>query len=417
MRLETPHRSEKAGGWLITWFLVVIIAEVVFLNSVVRERGLFDYIGLDYRGSRAAGEAILEHGLGAAYDSSLLEDSQRQLYDRHTIESTRYGLPFYVVPAPYPPPFTLAFVPSTWLPPVQGFVAWTLFHAVVLTLYLLRVARVFGVPRPGWLIVAVAISFPAFINFIMGQLSVWLVVFFGEALIAFEQRRHLKSGAWLGLLVCKPQVLVLIVPALALARQWKVLLGMVVSVAVLIVPTLVFGGDWGSGFIQGIFDTAGSTGRVMNTFPSSMTNWRAFALNSARIYPSSIVWAFALVAMVATGIAGLLCSAGLRTTDRRQTGLAWLGLAAATCAFSWHAHVHQILLMAPPLFVVLSIWPHLTDTVVRILLGTSAMFVLAAFTLSVGEAHDILGGTLLGCLVAVTAICALVLHSQWFVRE
>jgi len=136
MRLETPHRSEKARGWLITWVLVVIIAEVVFLNSVVRERGLFDYIGLDYRGSRAAGEAILEHGLGAAYDSSLLEDSQRQLYDRHTIESTRYGLPFYVVPAPYPPPFTLAFVPSTWLPPVQGFLAWTLFHAVVLTLYL-----------------------------------------------------------------------------------------------------------------------------------------------------------------------------------------------------------------------------------------------------------------------------------------
>ncbi len=472
MHTKMPNRSKYSRVWLILSVLVVVLAEVAFTTMVVRSRGLFEYIGLDYRGSRAAGEAILEHGLGAAYNSQILEESQRRLFDRYVIESEEHGLPFYVVPAPYPPPFTLAFVPSTWLPPVPGYLVWTLFHALVLAVYQLRLARAFGVSKPGWLIAAVVLSFPAFINLIMGQISVWLVVFFGEAVIAFDRHQRFRTGVWLGLLVCKPQVLVLFLPALVLARQWRVLLGMVALVVVLIVPTLVFAGDWVAGFTEGILSAAGSTGTVMNIFPSSMTNWRAFGVNAARLYPSSVVWGFALTAMIATGIAGLSCSIGLRTTDRHRTAVAWLGLAAATCAFTWHAHVHQLLLLVPPLYAVLAAVPRLTrishqlsaaasdtprpaefsrlgvldvlssttprpsdrkhrwarhlaalatkagekrglkDAVTLWLLGSSAIFVLAAFTLSIGEAHDILGVTLLACLVAVTTVCVLALRSS-----
>jgi hypothetical protein len=123
--------------------------------------------------------------------------------------------------------------------------------------------------------------------------------------------------------------------------------------------------------------------------------------------------------MIATGIAGLSCSVGLRTTDRRRprqtpgerTGLAWLGLAAATCAFTWHSHVHQLLLLVPPLYAVVAALPRLKDFVAFSLLGSSVIFVLAAFTLGIGVAHDILGVTLLACLVAVTTVCVLRLHS------
>lgn len=410
MQTNSPRRTKSRRGWLIAAVSAVVLAEVAFAATVVRERGLFEYFGLDYRGSRAAGEAILEHGLGAAYNPQLLEDSQRQLFDRYTIESKRQGLPFYVVPAPYPPPFTLAFIPSTWLAPVPGFLAWTLFHAIVLALYQLRLARALGVSRPGWLILAVVLSAPAFINLIMGQFSVWLVVFFGEAVIAYDRGQRFRAGVWLGLMVCKPQVLVLIVPTLVLARRWRVILGMVASVAVLIVPTLVFAGDWVAGFVEGILSTAGSTGNVMNTFPSSMTNWRAFGFNASRLYSPSIVWGVTLVAMVATGIAGLTSFRGLRGADRRGFGLAWLGLAATTCAFSWHAHVHQLLLLVPPLYAVIAVRPWLKDAVTFSILGTSAVFMLAAFTLSIGEAHDILGLTMLACLIAVSAFCVFSLY-------
>ncbi len=410
MHTKTPKRSKNARIWLIISVLAVVLAEAAFTTTVVRSRGLFEYIGLDYRGSRAAGEAILEHGLGAAYDLQLLEASQRRLFNRYAIEREGHSIPFGVVPAPYLPPFSLAFVPSTLLPPVPGYLAWTLFHALLLVLYQFRLARAFGVSKPGWLIVAVVLSFPIFINLIMGQISIWLVVFFGEAVIAFDRQQRFRAGAWLGLLVFKPQVLVLFVPALALAGQWRVLLGMVASIAVVIVPTLVFAGDWVAGYIRGIRSAAGSTGVVMNIFPSSMTNWRSFGLNAARFFPPPVVWGIALTGMIATAVAGLSCSVGLHTNDRRRTGLAWLGLAAATCAFTWHSHVHQLLLLVPPLYAVVAALPRLKVFVAFSLLGSSVIFVLAAFTLGIGVAHEILGVTLLACLIAVTTACVLRLH-------
>ena len=419
MHTKTPKRSKNARIWLIISVLAVVLAEAAFTTTVVRSRGLFEYIGLDYRGSRAAGEAILAHGLGAAYDLQLLEASQRQLFNRYVIEREGHSIPFGVVPAPYLPPFSLAFVPSTLLPPVPGYLAWTLFHALLLVLYQFRLARAFGVSKPGWLIAAVVLSFPAFINLIMGQISIWLVVFFGEAVIAFDRQQRFRAGAWLGLLLFKPQVLVLFVPALALAGQWRVFLGMVASIAVVIVPILVFAGDWAADYIRGIRSAAGSTGTVMNIFPSSMTNWRACGLNAARLFPPPLAWGVALAGMIATAIAGLSCSVGLRSNDRRRpqqtpgerTGLAWLGLAAATCAFTWHSHVHQLLLLVPPLYAVVAALPRLKNSVAFSLLGSSVIFVLAAFTLGIGAAHDILGVTLLACLVAVTTACVLRLHS------
>jgi hypothetical protein len=407
MQKKNSTRWNTAHALLIIACLAVALAEVAFIVRVVRQRGVFDYVGLDYRGTRAAGEAIAEHGFAAAYDLGLLEASQRRLFDRYTIESKQHGLPFYVIPAPYPPPFTLAFIPSTWLPPVPGFLAWTLIHAIILAVYQLRLAKAFGVPDPGLLIVAVSLSAPAFTNLIMGQISVWLVVFFGEALIAFDQGHRFRSGIWLGLLVCKPQVLVLIIPALALARRWRMLAGMGASVVALIVPTVVLSGDWVPMFLGGIVDFAGSTGQLMNVFPSSMTNWRAFALNATRFYPFPLVAGFSFFAILATGIAGLSCSRGLRTTDRRQSSLAWLGLAAATCAFSWHSHIHQLLLLLAPLYLVVAVWPQLRDLVAGVFLATSTLFLLAAFTLTVGHAHNLLGTTLLAGLVSISAFCSL----------
>lgn len=411
MNTSDSDRSTAVKRWIVAAAVLVVTAEAAFLVWVVDERGLFEYIGLDYRGSRAAGEAILEHGLAAPYDLSLLEDSERRLFDHYVVESRRHGLPFGIVPAPYPPPFTLAFIPSTVLEPVPGFLAWTLVHALVLALYQLRLARAFGVSWPGWLIVAVLLSFPSFINFVMGQISIWLVVFFGEAAIAFDRGRTFRAGMWLGLMVFKPQTLVVIVPALALARQWRVLGGMAALVAALIGPTLLVAGGWVGGYLEGLLNSAGSTGLVMNTFPSSMTNWRAFYLNAVRFHHPLLVAGAATAAMLATGIAGLACSRGLRG-DRRAARVAWLGVAAATCAFSWHAHVHQSLMLVPPLYAVIALWPRLKDAATLALLATSGTFLLAAFALGFGVAHDILGLILLAVFVAVVAFCGLALRAE-----
>ena len=85
MHTGSPDQSKSGRRRALILFVAVALAESVFLFTVIRERGLFDYLGLDYRGSRAAGEAILEHGLAGAYDSQLLEEIQRPIYDEYTI--------------------------------------------------------------------------------------------------------------------------------------------------------------------------------------------------------------------------------------------------------------------------------------------------------------------------------------------
>ncbi len=75
---QTRLRSRPSAAtrrWLIAAAVVVFAAEVVFVSAIIRERGLFDYVALDYRGTRTAGEAILAHGLGASYDPAQLEAS------------------------------------------------------------------------------------------------------------------------------------------------------------------------------------------------------------------------------------------------------------------------------------------------------------------------------------------------------
>jgi hypothetical protein len=285
-------------------------------------------------------------------------------------------------------------------------------HAAALALYQLRLAKIFGVNRPGWLIAAISLSFPAFVNLIMGQLSVWLVIFFGEAVVALLREKPLRAGLWLGCLICKPQVLVLMVPALVVARMWRVLAAIALSVTALLLPALIVSPGWVHGFVEGIEAAARSSGTAMNVFPSSMTNWRALAVNASHWFPSPIVWGASGLAMIATAIAGLSCSTGLRSNNGWQQSLAWLGLTAATCAFTWHAHVHQLLLLVPPLYAVVGFRPIFQDRAVKVALGSSGLFVLAALTLSVGDAHDVLGLTLLACLVVITAACAIQLRAE-----
>jgi hypothetical protein len=399
-------------GALVVLAAVVLVAEAAFVAWIIRERGLFDYVALDYRGSRTAGEAILEHGLGAPYDPALLETSQRRLYERHVHDAGSGTLPFDIVPAPYPPPFTLAFVPSTLLPPVPGFLAWTLVHLLVLVLYQLRLARVFGVARPGLLIVAVLLSPPAFIHLVMGQISVWLMVFVGEALVAFDRGRPLRAGLWLGLMFFKPQALVLIVPALAVAGHWRVLGGMAVAVVAALAPMLAMHSGWLIDYVTGLRRFVGATGQVMNAFPSSMTTWRAFALNAGRVAPPVIGWIAAVAGMVVTAAMGLFCARRLRSGDRLVVGLAWLGLAAANNAFTWHAHVHQSLLLVPPLYWVVGLRPQVRAPVEALCLALAGGFLAAAFTTSVGLAHDLLGMVLLAVLATTAAGCAVAIHRR-----
>ncbi len=89
-----------------------------------------------------------------------------------------------------------------------------------------------------------------------------------------------------------------------------------------------------------------------------MTNWRAIAINLARLLPAGLAWGLAGLGML--GTAGVALGMWHRT--RRQPASSWpfaltlLGTYAATCALTRHAHTHMSLLLIP-LLLLGSTWP------------------------------------------------------------
>jgi hypothetical protein len=237
------------------------------------------------------------------------------------------------------------------------------------------------------------------------------MVFFGEALIAFDRGHLFRAGAWLGLLVLKPQTLVMIVPVLFISGQWRMLSGVAIAIGVAIAPTLIVAGSWVTGYVEDIRKFFGATGMVMNSFPISMTNWRAFALNASRVVHPIAAWGGAAVGMAVTGLAGLVCGCALRRNQRAVAPLVWLGLAAATNAFTWHAHVHQSLLLVPPLFWCVGRWPDLREPVAAVCLALALVFLASAFGTNVGLAHNILGMACLSVLVSTAVLCAVAIRA------
>ena len=50
MTTTTPNRSKNIRVWFFISVLAVVLAEAAFTTTVVRSRGLFEYIGLDNPG-------------------------------------------------------------------------------------------------------------------------------------------------------------------------------------------------------------------------------------------------------------------------------------------------------------------------------------------------------------------------------
>jgi len=84
--------------------------------------------------------------------------------------------------------------------------------------------------------------FPVFANFINGQVNVFLLVCTGEFLRNVMEDHPFTAGLWLGGLLLKPQVLILIVPVILILRYWKIFAGFFASSAVILLTSLALSG-------------------------------------------------------------------------------------------------------------------------------------------------------------------------------
>lgn len=261
--------SKTFTGWariiLIVNLALVLISLGLWL--IAWQQGLF------WRADFAmlyTGGAMARDGHGAQlYDLALQTRDQQ-----HILQGKRFldGL----LPFNYPPYVALLIAPLSALPLSIAYVVWTLMQIVLLA-WLLR--RLWQLTR-GWAsqermacLVTILAFTPVLNTFLLGSLSLLLLVSWVEGYMQIKAIREGHAGLWLALGVLKPQSVLAFGLAILGARRWRILSSLAgIGCLLFIITTLRFGFPiWTDFFplltsIGNIYDAMGIVLRDMHNF-------------------------------------------------------------------------------------------------------------------------------------------------------
>jgi hypothetical protein len=338
--------SRTRSDTIALLLFALAVLEALYLIGAVRFVGLFPAVGADFRALYAAARIAREDGFAFVFDLERPVPVQQALCRVAGPEA-----PCVLIPMVFLPVFLLPILPLTFLGPVPAFALWSAMN-VFGTLALLR-PWLSDLPAPlrnRYLAMAL-VAFPTFANLLWGQSNLWLMLCVSLFLREWEQERSFWAGLWAGGLLLKPQTMVLLVPALALARQWRVLAGLGAGVAILVTASFLLAGPAGMATWARIL--MGFSPPIPNLVPGvvgaeTMMNWRSLGLLLAKMIPPVLAWALAGGGMaLTTGVALWAAWANFRGPADRERFT--LGVLAATCAATWHAHSHTAMVLLPPL--------------------------------------------------------------------
>ena len=336
-----PFARLKGGAWQNLALLALAVFYVAQFGLDIYWRNTCGHLAIDYCAFWSAGRVAATSGYARAYDLGRLEAVQR------TVFPPRYALAgaFATVPSPYLPPFIAPFALLSGLSPFTGYWLWTLANLAVFLGYLsFFLKRVAGAPPGGRLLALAALSLPAFLNFFNGQINVWLMVCAGEALRAGLAGRRFRAGLWLGGLLLKPQLLVLIAAALLVRGAFRLFAGLACS------GLALFGLSWLMAGRQGLESLArlwlGYSEGLPTNDVAIMMNWRMVGDAIGRI-DARAGWAVIVAGSAMTLLAALYLSRRRRGGTPQDAAVVWLGLLAASTVFAWHSHVHTAIILLP----------------------------------------------------------------------
>lgn len=288
----------REPGWLrrdrvVLWSVALIVEQVAMLGYIVlRAHGAFGPaqlpFAMDFTSFYAAGRLALAGTPALAYDMAAHWQAQQAVGGA----DAPYNYFFY------PPPFLALCAGLATLPYL---VAFALFEATTLTMYLLVARRIAAVG--GWSWCAPALAFPAVYWCLgLGQNAFLSAALFGLGTMLIDTR-PLAAGGVLGMLCWKPHFGLLMPVALAAGGHWRGFIGATLSVAALAgASLLLFGaGTWQAylGALSGS-DEVYSSGKIM--LSGYVTVFGAARLLGAQ--PGAAMALQALAGLAAAGIVG-----------------------------------------------------------------------------------------------------------------
>lgn len=236
----------------------------------------------------------------------------------------------------YPPPFLLICLPFGMLPYGLALITW-----IGLTGVAFLVALRAMLPR-GWPALAAGIGFPAFmLNAMYGQNGALSASLFATAAVWLD-RRPWFAGACLGALCYKPQLALLVGPALLCARRWRALAGATGAIVLLCLASLLILGDgaWRGFFLDSALARA-TLEQGLVEYGKMSSTFAGLRLLGMRL---PLAW------MVQAAVALVTLAVVMAVTWRRPGGPAEMAVTAAgTCLATPFLLGYDLTLLAVPL--------------------------------------------------------------------
>ena len=318
----------------LAWCQVLAVVGVAFtaLRWVLAAFGILLYgdpRNVDFVSFWTASELALRGQPHFAYEPMLHQRAEQTLLG----SITGYTAFFY------PPPYLLLCLPLALLPFVPALflwlgLSWAAFWRVARRFLPICISTGTGL--------LVLIGYPAALNNVWhGQNGFVFTALFGAGVLTLD-RRPFVAGLWFGCLVGKPQLALLLVPALLLAGRWWTILGAGVSALGLAgAAMLAFGLNTWQAFLA---DTALARTALEQELIGSAKLQSVFA--AVRLLGGGLPLAYGLQIAVALAVLTLV----LVLVRRRPGGLAeGVAIAAATPLISPFILDYDLVLLALPI--------------------------------------------------------------------
>lgn len=332
------------------WKNLILFAVICFFIVYIIELYGFRSVGDDYLGYWSVGKIADQKGFSEIYDIENLRIVQSKALDLLGYSGNTNENLYSPMPVPYLSFFLLPLKYLSRIELIYSYRTWTILNLVILIGYLVFFLRKTNSGCASKiidlrLIILMLISWPVLFNIICGQVTVLLLVCAGEFIRSSVAKKPLLAGIWLGGLLLKPQLLILIIPILLIKRNWKIMGGFCLASGIILMASFSLSGY--TGFIALVNLWIKQSGGMLLSAPEIMINWRMVGANINAFMNTSFGWVVTVLGMVLTILAVYVLIRRKPSFGSPEWVMTMLGILSTTLAITWHSHAHMAMILIP----------------------------------------------------------------------
>lgn len=337
-------------NWKNLSLFAVFFIYLTLFASWVWKGSLTASYGSDYLAFWSVGKIADEKGFSEIYDLDNLRKYQLGEIKALGLSNGTNDSAYSPIPAPV---FSIFVIPFKFLSKIDlrsSYWIWTVINLAVLIGYLVFFLRKINLQKKtaasNWsVLIPVLLSFPVFNNLLNGQVEVITLICAGEFMRNSLNKKPFISGLWLGGLLLKPQLLILIIPYFLIMRYWKVLLGFITTSGVILLSSLLLSGVNGMKGMIALWTQY--SGGIASNNPEYMINWRMVGLNLSEYLNLSYGWIIAGLGMLLTFALLYFLIKHKPPYGSPQWVVTMTGIFSATLALTWHSHYYLAMVLIP----------------------------------------------------------------------